>query len=51
MKSYIMSGVVLMVILFLGNIMVVINMIDNVILNNDKIFGQVWQVMCDIGML
>lgn len=50
MKSHIMPGVALMVILFSGNIMAATNMTDNVTLNNDKISGQAWQAMRDIGM-
>ncbi|EOC7950330.1 hypothetical protein ACI5NF_001534, partial [Salmonella enterica subsp. enterica serovar Panama] len=40
MKSHIMPGVALMVILFSGNVMAATNMTDNVTLNNDKISGQ-----------
>ncbi len=40
MKSHIMPGVALMVILFSGNLMAATNMTDNVTLNNDKISGQ-----------
>lgn len=50
MKSHIMPGVALMFILFSGNIMAATNMTDNVTLNNDKISGQAWQAMRDIGM-
>ncbi|EJG2898438.1 YfdX family protein [Salmonella enterica subsp. enterica serovar Kentucky] len=53
MKSHIMPGVALMVILFSGNLMAATNMTDNVTLNNDKISGQAgqaWQAMRDIGM-
>ncbi len=50
MKSHIMPGVALMVILFSGNIMAATNMTDNVTLNNDKISGQARQAMRDIGM-
>lgn len=50
MKSHIMPGVALMVILFSGNVMAATNMTDNVTLNNDKISGQAWQAMRDIGM-
>lgn len=50
MKSHIMPGVALMLILFSGSIMAATNMTDNVTLNNDKISGQAWQAMRDIGM-
>lgn len=50
MKSHIMPGVALVFILFSGNIMAATNMTDNVTLNNDKISGQAWQAMRDIGM-
>lgn len=40
MKSHIMLGVALMLILFSGSIMAATNMSDNVTLNNDKISGQ-----------
>lgn len=50
MKSHIMPGVALMVILFSGNLMAATNMTDNVTLNNDKISGQARQAMRDIGM-
>ncbi|PAP28148.1 hypothetical protein CJZ30_25580, partial [Salmonella enterica subsp. enterica serovar Enteritidis] len=39
-----------MVILFSGNIMEAKNLNDSVTLNKDKIYGQAWQAMRDIGM-
>lgn len=40
MKSRIMPGVALMLVMFSGSIMAATNMSDNVTLNNDRISGQ-----------
>ncbi|EGB0328593.1 TPA: YfdX family protein [Salmonella enterica subsp. enterica serovar Welikade] len=50
MKKHIIPVATLMFLLFSGSIMAAVKMDDNVTLNNEKISGQAWQAMRDVGM-
>ncbi|HGA5678399.1 TPA: YfdX family protein [Salmonella enterica subsp. enterica serovar Chester] len=50
MKKHIIPVATLMFLLFSGSIMAAVKMNDNVTLNNEKISGQAWQAMRDVGM-
>ncbi|EDQ3858071.1 YfdX family protein [Salmonella enterica subsp. diarizonae] len=50
MKKHIIPVAALMFILFSGSIMAAVKMNYNVTLNNEKISGQAWQAMRDVGM-